>query len=173
MGALLAGRRSMRAALVFATAAVLSSCQTPDDITPESPVATCDGTMATGPQMITDPALYAFMSDFRLRSDAQIASGGSTISTYSPHHVALSLDLCLSGSPGLDGLISVATEIAHALKQHDLGSRTSALSIAYVGPNLSSRLEVRDANFHLHPWNGTPSPAEEARFWEVVPTTPN
>ncbi|MEV6274288.1 hypothetical protein [Nocardia sp. NPDC051832] len=152
---------------VVASALVIS-CQTPEDITPETPIAPCDGTMATGPQMITDPALYAFMSGFRLRPGVQIASGGSAISTYSPHHVALSLDLCLAGSPGLDGLIAVATEIAHALKQHDLGSRTSALSIAYVGPNLSSRMEVRDTDFHLHPWNGTPSPAEEARFWEVV-----
>ncbi|TQM25848.1 hypothetical protein FB390_6015 [Nocardia bhagyanarayanae] len=148
---------------------MLTGCRTIDDSGPVAwaPIEDCDGTMPTGPQMISDPSFSAFVSGLRLPQNVQVSSGGARVSTARPDQVDLTLDLCLPGSADLDGLVPVATDLARALKRHELGTRTAALSVACVGPDMQGRMEVRDPDFQVHPWDGTPSPAAESRVWEV------
>ncbi|UAK29759.1 hypothetical protein K8O92_17210 [Nocardia asteroides] len=151
--------------------AILVSCQPGDDAIPETfstPILNCDGTMPIGPQMISDPSFSKFVAGLGLRSDVQVATGGAKVSTTHPDAVDLSLDLCLPGSDGLHELLTVATEIAYALKQHPLGSRAATLSIARVGPDAVRRREVRDPHFRSRPWDRTTSREAESRTWEVV-----
>ncbi|MGK8523517.1 hypothetical protein ACRS6B_19100 [Nocardia asteroides] len=153
------------------TSALLVSCRPDDGSIPETvstPILNCDGTMPVGPQMVSDPGFAKFITGVRLPPHAQVASGGAKASAAHPDAVDLSLDLCLRSADGLRDLIAVATEIAHALKQHPLGSRTATLSIARVGPNARRRLEVRDPDFRSHPWDGASSKEAERRLWEVV-----
>jgi hypothetical protein len=152
-------------------AAILVICQPGDDATPETvstPILNCDGTMPIGPQMISDPSFSKFVAGLGLRSDVQVASDGAKASTTHPDAVDLSLDLCLPGSDGLHDLLTVATEIAYALKQHPLGSRTATLSNARVGPDAVRRKEVRDPDFRSHSWDRTTSREAESQTWEVV-----
>ncbi|MEV0250256.1 hypothetical protein AB0H76_26910 [Nocardia sp. NPDC050712] len=163
----------MRTAIKLLVAAtLLTSCQTPDDTHLEPPAVPCTSESGTGPQMIADGPFYAFMSGYRLPPGTHIASGGSAIAT-NPDLVTLYLDLCPPGQAELPALRTVATDIAIALKPHDLGRRTATLSIAYVGPNTPTRLEVRDPDFQHHDWNATPDPAAGSELWELVPTSVN
>ncbi|MGK8490226.1 hypothetical protein [Nocardia asiatica] len=150
---------------------ILASCQPSDDPAPETvstPILDCDGTMPIGPQMISDPSFAKFAAGLELPPHVQIASGGARVSAAHPDAMDFSLDLCVPGSGGLPDLLAVATEIAYALKQHPLGSRTAALSIARVGPNAERRMEVREPDFRNHPWYRTASGEAERKRWEVV-----
>ncbi|MGW6424378.1 hypothetical protein ACWF82_17045 [Nocardia sp. NPDC055053] len=162
--------RRATALISIPAAALIVACQAPDDTTPPGPpplVAACAGDLPTGPQTIAGFDLARFMADTRLPSGVRVAAGELAFSPGLPGMVDLSLDLCLPGTPTLDDLLSVATGLAQDLKADELGTRTAALSISCVCPHLPGRTAVRDQDFQLHPWDGTPSAEAERMNWET------
>lgn len=119
-------------------------------------------------QKIEEPALAKFASDLRLPPEVDLFDVNFGMAPDERGRDIVLVHLCVPASTNPDGLRPVATTVARALKQSELGPRTGTLYIADTGAaKIKYRSYLVDHDFPAHPWDGTPSQDAEFAIWEI------
>ncbi|MGW5222925.1 hypothetical protein ACWEQA_34150 [Nocardia sp. NPDC004085] len=118
---------------------------------------------------IPDADLAAIMDGLQLPPGAQVVTGTVNPSNASPNRVVVSIQLCVPSSVGSEALRPLATDVAHALKKTELGSRTAVLYVSDRNPKYTEEEgKLRDGEFQAHSWDGTLPRDAELGTWEAV-----
>ncbi|MDE1668298.1 hypothetical protein ACW9HM_16020 [Nocardia gipuzkoensis] len=119
-------------------------------------------------QKIEEPDLAKFANSLELPPEANLFDVNFGISPDARGRDVVLVHLCVPASTNPDGLRTVATTVARALKQSELGARTGTLYIADTGAaKIKYRSYLVDRDFTTHPWDGTPSQEAELAIWEI------
>ncbi|MFI5715943.1 hypothetical protein [Nocardia sp. NPDC051750] len=85
-----------------------------------------------------------------------------------PEKLSVMVSLAVPSSNGPDDLRSVATDIAHVLKETELGRRTADLSVTNWGFDEAKYDDyLIDENFASNPWDGSSSRQAELAIWSI------
>ncbi|MEV6561634.1 hypothetical protein AB0M22_38355 [Nocardia sp. NPDC051756] len=84
-----------------------------------------------------------------------------------PGMISVTIDLDAAASTSPNDLRPAATDVAHLLKNTEIGSRTAVLDITNQGAAKPKyRTLLTDENFQDHPWDGKSS--TESAIWKIV-----
>lgn len=171
--------RTMAVAVGISAVSALSACGSGEFVTPTAAPSSSAGATTSAGACVNGPASPAQNADEKFLT-AEIAKlrfpAGTCLFMVDtvdmrdkPGMISVTVDFDAAGSTSPDDLRPVATDVAHLLKNTEIGSRTAVVDITNQGAAKPKyRTLLTDESFQDHPWNGTSSKEAELAIWKIV-----